>query len=69
MIASIEEASARSVPSSDSTLRPPWAGAAARMRSGTPSVRATRRHARPDTAWARILVSRPAPKRSASSRG
>jgi len=37
------------------------AGAAARSRSGSPSRSATARHERPETAWARIFVSRPAP--------
>ena len=37
-------------------------GAAARSSSGTPSCSATTRQAGPETAWARIFVSRPAPK-------
>ena len=44
-------------------------GAAARSRSGTPRRSATARQERPDTACARILVSRPGPNRSASSAG
>ena len=42
---------------------------AARRRSGSPSRSATRRHDRPLTVCARILVSRPAPWDSAASRG
>ena len=45
------------------------AGAALRIRCGSPRRSATARQETPETAWARIFVSRPAPKRSASSRG
>ena len=48
---------------------PASGGAAARSRSGSPSRSATRRHERPETACARIFVSRPAPCDSAASRG
>jgi hypothetical protein len=36
-------------------------GAAADSSSGTPRRSATSRHDGPDTVWARIFVSRPAP--------
>ena len=48
---------------------PASGGAAARSRSGSPSRSATARQERPETAWARIFVSRPAPCDSASRRG
>ncbi len=69
MTASVTDASTRSVSTSESAACPAPAGALARRRSGTPSRSATARHAGPDTAWARIFVRRPAPKRSASRRG
>jgi hypothetical protein len=62
MTASITEASTRSVRDSCSVAGPATSGgAAARRRSGMPSRSATSRQERPDTACARILVSRPAP--------
>src|ERR687895_1863775 len=64
MIASQTEASTRSEPTSISALRPVPSGAAARSSSGTWSPSATRAHEGPLTAWARTLVSRPAPWRS-----
>ena len=65
MIASHTEASTRSDSTSVAAPRPaPPSGAAARSASGTPSSRATRAHDAPLTAWARTLVSRPAPWRS-----
>ena len=45
------------------------AGAAARNLRGTSRRSATTRHDGPETACARIFVSLPAPKRSASRRG
>src|SRR4051795_5414748 len=63
------DASTRSVSTSDSTLCQTPTGADARSRSGTPRRSATARHDGPDTVCARIFVSRPAPKRSASRRG
>ena len=62
MIASHTEASTRSDSTSISALRP-WcpSGAAARSRPARPSASATRAHDGPLTAWARTLVSRPAP--------
>ena len=66
----ITDASTRSVRTSEFVAASPASGgAAARSRSGSPSRSATRRHERPDTACARILVSRPAPCDSAASRG
>src|SRR5918992_3717747 len=65
MIASQTEASTRSEPTSSSALRPVApSGATAPSSSGTPRARATRAHDGPLTAWARTLVSRPAPCRS-----
>jgi hypothetical protein len=69
MTASITDASTRSVSTSVEALCPTPSGAWARSRSGTPSRSATARHDGPETACARIFVSRPAPKRSASRRG
>src|SRR5436190_42487 len=60
MTASITEASTRSVPTSEDALCPAPRGAAACRRSGTPSRSATARHDGPETACARIFVSRPA---------
>ena len=67
MMASVTDANTRSV-SSIAAPAPPT-GACAARRSGTPRRSATPRHAGPETLWARIFVRRPAPKRSASSRG
>ena len=62
MTASQTDASTRSEPTSISALRPVVpSGAAARSSSGTPRPSATRAHDGPLTAWARTLVSRPAP--------
>ena len=62
MTASMTDASTRSVCASASVAGPATScGAAARSRSGIPSRSATARQERPDTACARILVSRPAP--------
>ena len=69
MTASITDARTRSVEISSRTRDADTGGAAAWRRSGIPSSSATVLQERPETAWARILVSRPAPKRSASSRG
>src|ERR687896_2112961 len=65
MMASQIEARTRSEPTSSSALRPVVpSGATAPSSSGTPRARATRAHEGPLTAWARTLVSRPAPCRS-----
>jgi hypothetical protein len=61
MTASITDASTRSVSTSVAALCPTPSGAAARRRSGTPRRSATFRHDGPETACARIFVSRPAP--------
>ncbi len=62
MMASQIEASTRSEATSISALRPVVpSGAAARSESGTSSSRATFAQEAPLTAWARTLVSRPAP--------
>ena len=60
-MASQTEASTRSESISISALRPVPSGAHARMRSGTPSARATRAQEGPLTACARTFVRRPAP--------
>ena len=51
----------RSVATSVEALCPTPSGAAAARKSGTPRRSATARHDGPDTVWARIFVSRPAP--------
>ena len=69
MTASMTEASTRSVATRTVALWPTPSGAADLQRSGTRGRSATARQDAPETAWARIFVSRPAPKRSASRRG
>src|SRR5436305_4739905 len=54
----------RSLSISTSAFLPTPDGAATRSRSGTPSRRATSAQAPRETAWARSLVSRPAPQLS-----
>ena len=59
MAASTTEATTRSLKSPAGIVAP--AGAAALSRSSTPSRSPTLRHAAPETVWARMRVSCPAP--------
>ena len=61
MMASVTEASTRSVATSVEAFWPMPSGAAACRRSGTPRRSATARQDGPETVWARIFVRRPAP--------
>ena len=61
MTASMTEASTRSVSTSAGRALADAVGRVGRSRSGTPRRSATARHDGPETAWARIFVSRPAP--------
>ena len=69
MTASVTDASTRSVSTQRRVARRLRRAPRARRRSGTPRRSATARHEGPETVCARIFVRRPAPKRSASSRG